>query len=132
MVDLRRLLVPIACVAAAGLVGLFLAPTTAPWLWASLVGLAQGGAFAVALVLLVRMAATPHASGGLSAMGFLIGYGVASFGPVVMGAVRDATGGFRLVWLGLALLMTVQLAVSLALRPGLAKVAAPTGSEPSP
>jgi CP family cyanate transporter-like MFS transporter len=122
--DLRLLLIPATVAAAVGMVGIGLAPSAAPWFWAALIGFGQGSAFALALVLLVRFAATPHASGGLSAMGFLVGYGVASVGPLAMGAVRDATGGFEVVWIALAALMLPQLVISAALRPGLAKVGA--------
>jgi len=127
--DLRRLLVPITAFAAVGLVGIAAWPDAAPWvpwLWAALIGLGHGSAFALALVLLVRLATTPHASGGLSAMGFLVGYGVAAFGPLAMGVVRDATGGFQTVWLVLMGVLVAQLAVSLALRPGLRRVGVPS------
>ena len=122
--DLRLLLVPATIAAAAGLVGVGVAPTAAPWFWAALIGFGQGSAFALALVLLVRFAATPHASGGLSAMGFLIGYGVSSVGPLAMGALRDATGGFEPVWIVLAALMVPQLVICFVLRPRLPKVGA--------
>jgi len=111
--------------AAIGLIGVGVAPTAAPWFWAALIGFGQGSAFALALVLLVRFAATPHASGGLSAMGFLIGYGVASVGPLAMGALRDATGAFEAVWIVLAALMLPQLVICVVLRPRLPKVGAP-------
>jgi CP family cyanate transporter-like MFS transporter len=122
--DLRLLLVPATVAAGIGLVGIGVAPTAAPWFWAALIGFGQGSAFALALVLLVRFAATPHASGGLSAMGFLVGYSIASVGPLLMGALRDATGGFQVVWIVLAALMLPQLLICLVLRPGLAKVGA--------
>ena len=57
-------------------------------------------------------------------MGFLVGYTVASVGPLAMGALRDATGAFEPVWIVLAVLMLPQLALCVALRPGLAKVGA--------
>lgn len=120
--DLRLLLLPAALLSTAGLSGLLMAPTAAPWVWVSLIGLGQGGAFALALVLLVRYAASPAASGRLSAMGFLVGYGVASFGPVTMGAIRDATSGFRGIWLVLVVIMLVQLGTVALLRPTLARV----------
>lgn len=120
--DLRRLLLPAATLATLGLLGLLLVPTAAPWVWVGVIGLGQGAAFALALVLLVRYAATPHASGRLSAMGFLVGYGVASFGPMTMGALRDATAGFHAVWLALTVLMGVQLVFVALLGPGRAKV----------
>jgi CP family cyanate transporter-like MFS transporter len=123
--DLRLLLVPATAASAIGLIGVGVAPTAAPWFWAALIGFGQGSAFALALVLLVRFAATPHASGGLSAMGFLIGYGVASVGPLAMGALRDATGAFEAVWIVLAALMLPQLVICVVLRPRLPKVGAP-------
>ena len=126
--DLRLLLIPATSAAALGLIGIGVAPTAAPWFWAALIGFGQGSAFALALVLLVRFAATPHASGGLSAMGFLVGYGIASVGPLAMGALRDATGGFEVVWVVLAALMLPQLVICWALRPGLAKVGAEAGA----
>jgi CP family cyanate transporter-like MFS transporter len=45
-----------------------------------------------------------------------------------MGAVRDATGGFEVVWVVLAALMLPQLVICWALRPGLAKVGAEAGA----
>ena len=67
--DLRTLLVPVGLSGTAGLVGLMVAPEAAPWLWSVLAGIGQGSSFALALVLLVRAAATPHASGGLERHG---------------------------------------------------------------
>ncbi len=125
--DLRLLLVPATIAAGLGLVGIGVAPTAAPWFWAALIGFGQGSAFALALVLLVRFAATPHASGGLSAMGFLVGYVVASVGPLLMGALRDATGGFHVVWIVLAAVMLPQLVLCVTLRPGLVKVGETAG-----
>jgi CP family cyanate transporter-like MFS transporter len=55
-----------------GQVGVWLAPDSAPWLWAVLLGAGQGAAFALGLVLLVRYAATPRDSARLTAMAFLV------------------------------------------------------------
>ena len=52
-------------------------------------------------------------------MAFFFSYTLASLGPAVMGAVRDATGGFEAVCMALALLMVAQIAVSWLLRPDL-------------
>ena len=119
--DRRRLLVPVALLATVGLVGMWLAPTAAPWLWVVVVGLGQGAAFSVGLVLLVDYAATPAASGRLTAMCFFVSYTLASFGPFAMGAVRDVTGSFPAVWMVLVALMAVQIALASVLRPGLAR-----------
>jgi CP family cyanate transporter-like MFS transporter len=105
-----------------GLLGLWLAPEAAPWVWAVVLGLGQGAAFSLALVLIVDYGATPSGSGRLAGMAFLISYTLASLGPTTMGAVRDATGGFDAVWLSLVAVMFVQLALVRQLRPGLRQV----------
>jgi CP family cyanate transporter-like MFS transporter len=120
--DHRLLLLAAAGLGLAGQLGLWLAPGAAPWLWAVVVGLGQGGAFAMGLVLLVDVAASPAGSGRLAGMAFLISYTVASLGPATMGLVRDATGGFDGVWASLAALMLVQVALAWRLRPGLPRV----------
>ena len=100
---------------------MWLAPTAAPWGWVVVLGLGQGAAFSVGLVLLVDFAASPAASGRLTAMCFFVSYSLASVGPFVMGAVRDVTGGFPAVWASLAAIMAVQLTLAMLLRPGLAR-----------
>jgi CP family cyanate transporter-like MFS transporter len=74
-------------------------------------------------VLMVDYTDSPAASARLAGMAFFCSYTIASLGPATMGAVRDATGGFATVWMVLALLMLVQLAVGLLLKPGLRRVA---------
>jgi CP family cyanate transporter-like MFS transporter len=120
--DMRRLLLPAAVLGVVGSVGIWLAPTTAPWVWAVVTGLGQGAAFSLALVLLVRYARTPEASGRLTGMAFLISYGVASVGPLAMGLLRDVTGGLSPVWGVLAVIGVVQAVVLLRLRPDLRRV----------
>ncbi|WP_353953757.1 MFS transporter [Knoellia sp. S7-12] len=101
----------------AGQTGVWAAPDAAPWVWALLLGAAQGASFAIGLVLLVRYAVSPAAAARFTAMAFLMSYSVASMGPTTMGAVRDLTGGYSAIWLVLALLMLVQLAATLTLKP---------------
>jgi len=117
--DRRVLLMPAAGLGLAGLLGLLLAPDTAAWLWVALLGLGQGAAFAVALVLLVDYAETPAAAGRLTAMAFFVSYTIASFGPTVTGALRDLTGEFDVIWLLLALMMLAQTALVYPMRRGL-------------
>ena len=119
--DRRALLLPTSALATAGMLGMWLAPTAAPWGWVVVLGLGQGAAFSVGLVLLVDFAASPAASGRLTAMCFFVSYSLASVGPFVMGAVRDVTGGFPAVWASLAAIMAVQLTLAMLLRPGLAR-----------
>jgi CP family cyanate transporter-like MFS transporter len=85
-------------------------------------GLGQGAGFSLALVLLVDYAATPAGSGRLTAMAFFVSYTIASFGPTVMGALRDLTGDFRVIWLMIAFLTVVQIVLATRMKPSLAKV----------
>ena len=122
--DARVLLVAAGVLGGLGQVGVWLAPDSAPWLWAVLLGAGQGAAFALGLVLLVRYAATPRDSARLTAMAFLVSYSVAAFGPAAMGAVEDTTGGFAWVWALLVLVAVPQLALAVRLRPDLQRVGA--------
>jgi len=101
-----------------GLLGVVLAPTAAPWLWVTLMGLGQGAGFALGLVKLVDYAPTPAASARLSALVFLFSYSAASTGPYVFGAVHDATDGYAAAYGLLITVALVQLALVPLLRPG--------------
>lgn len=96
---------------------LALAPGAAPWLWVVLLGLAVGGAFALALTMVARLAHTPDAAARLSGMTFLVGYLVAASGPVLAGVLRDAFAGFRVPYLALAGLAVLTLTIGAAIRP---------------
>jgi CP family cyanate transporter-like MFS transporter len=119
--DHRALLLPAAVLGILGLLGLLLAPESGAWVWVTLLGLGQGAAFALGLVLLVDYSSTPAGSGRLAAMAFFVSYTVASLGPASMGAVRDLTHGFHATWLVLASLMVVQAGLVLLMRPGRAR-----------
>ena len=123
--DARVLLVTAGLLGGSGMLGVWLAPDAAPWLWALLLGAGQGASFALGLVLLVRYAVTPRDSARLTAMAFLVSYTVAAFGPAAMGVVEDVTGSFSPVWGLLALVMVPQLAASVRMRPGLRRVGSP-------
>jgi MFS transporter, CP family, cyanate transporter len=120
--DHRALLMPAAVLGLVGMLGLLLAPDAAAWVWVVVLGLGQGAAFSLALVLLVDYAETPAGSGRLTAMAFFVSYTIASFGPTVTGALRDLTGDFHVTWLLMALMMLVQIALVLEMKPDLPKV----------
>lgn len=122
--DHRTLLVPAAALGLAGMLGLLLAPepTIAAWVSVVVLGLGQGAAFSLALVLLVDYAETPAGSGRLTAMTFFVSYTIASFGPTVMGALRDLTGDFQGIWLVLSIVTMVQMLLATRMKPSLAKV----------
>ncbi len=82
-----------------GYVGLLLAPATLPWLWAVLLGVA-GFAFPTCIALIT--ARTRHSTVTARLSGFVqpVGYLLAGLGPVAVGLLHDATGGWDVVlWL---------------------------------
>ncbi len=79
-----------------GLLGCLYAPMDTVWLWAVLVGLGQGGSFAVGLTLIVLRAGDPHVAASLSSMAQSVGYSLAACGPLVVGLLHDRTGGWEL------------------------------------
>ncbi|WP_369959527.1 CynX/NimT family MFS transporter [Pseudomonas benzenivorans] len=85
-------------------------PTLLPELWAVVIGLGLGGAFALSLVLPLYEASTPLAVSRWTSMMLCAGYGMASLAPVLTGMARDLAGGYQpafAVLTGLALLMVL-------------------------
>jgi CP family cyanate transporter-like MFS transporter len=115
--DMRGLLLISAGLGAVGFFGVFVAPLAVPWVWAPVIGMGQGSAFSLGLVLLVRYARTPEASARLSGMGFLVCYLLASVGPLAMGALSDATGTLTPTWLVLTVFAIAQGSVAVLLHP---------------
>lgn len=101
-----------------GLVVLATAPDASPWVLAGVLGFTIGGQFALGLVLLVELAPDPRAAGRLSGMVLCVGYVVAASGPLLMGALIDATGAFTVAFLALASVCLPTLAAGVSLRPG--------------
>ena len=77
-----------------GLFGCLYAPLNGLWGWAVVLGLGQGGVFAVALTLIVLRSPDSHVAAGLSSMAQGFGYTLASMGPLAVGVVHDLTGGW--------------------------------------
>jgi MFS transporter, CP family, cyanate transporter len=106
------LLAWIVAVPAAGLLGLLLAPGAA-LLWVVLIGLGQGGALGLALVLPVLRARGARLVAALTAMSLCVGYTVAAAGPWVLGVVHDATGSWTPAVVVLLVVTLAQLAPGL-------------------
>ncbi|WP_157250958.1 MFS transporter [Nonomuraea typhae] len=102
----------------AGYGGLLVSPVAAPWFWMIVLGIGQGAAFGLALLLITLRAPDPTAVTAVSAVAQSFGYVLAAVGPVLFGALRQATGGWTApLTAGLGIL-TVQLVVGwLAGRP---------------
>lgn len=79
-------------------------------LWGLVVGIGAGTLFFLALAFFSLRAADPRSSASLAGMGQSIGYLFAALGPVAIGALHDATGGWRAplaVLVGVAAVHTV-------------------------
>ncbi|RRV08356.1 MFS transporter [Pseudomonas sp. v388] len=91
---------PIVLVMALTLTGLFgclYAPIGSLWIWAVLLGLGQGGAFSLALALIVLRSRDSHVAANLSSMAQGVGYTIASMGPFAVGVVHDLTGSWSAI-----------------------------------
>ena len=88
--------------------------------------LGMGGNLSLALTVLAQSAPSPYDVAGYTGMAFFVGYLLAAVGPVAAGALLDRSG-FTTVFLGLAALGGLTLAVGLAAAPRRA-VAAPAHS----
>jgi CP family cyanate transporter-like MFS transporter len=86
----------------------------APWLWGALLGLGMGGHFALALATITQLAPSAAQAPAYSGMAFLFGYGVAAVGPVLLGFLAEASGGYRVPFLTLTGLGVVALALGVA------------------
>ena len=103
--------------------GLLAAPGLWP-LWCSLAGFAQGGGITVIFVAIVRRSRDLTENRRMSALVQGGGYAVAATGPLVIGAVHDASGGWTaplLVILGAVVLMAVAGTASAGGRSGAAE-----------
>jgi CP family cyanate transporter-like MFS transporter len=91
-----------------GLTGVSLAlvaflPQVTPWLWASTLGVGVGGQFALAMMVLSALGATPRESASVTGMALFFGYLLAAAGPVLAGVLRDATGSYVVPFAAMAL-----------------------------
>jgi CP family cyanate transporter-like MFS transporter len=89
----RPLIVLIVVMYVVSYVGLLTAPSSVPWLWAALSGLGAA-AFPLALTLIGLRTRTPTTTAALSAFAQSVGYLIAGTGPLLVGVLRGATGGW--------------------------------------
>jgi CP family cyanate transporter-like MFS transporter len=79
----------------AGWAGLWVAPATASWVWAILLGVANC-AFPLALTMITLRGRSPATVVRLSAFAQGVGYILAIPTPILVGVLHDASGGWRL------------------------------------
>jgi len=103
-----------------GFCAMGIVPLATPWAplaWVVVLGLGIGGLFALALTLPLDYSADADEAGRLTAMTFFVGYVVAGLGPVAVGALRDATGGYAVPFVALAMLSAGMFFASFRFRP---------------
>jgi MFS transporter, CP family, cyanate transporter len=113
MRDQRAIAAGIAALEAFAVVGLLAAPGAA-LLWVTLFALGQGGAFSLALTLIVLRAPDSSRAAELSGMAQAIGYSLAAFGPLAAGGLHDWSGGWDAPLVALLLATVPLLAAGVA------------------
>ena len=80
----------------AGLAGILLAPSSVALVWVMLLGIGQGAALSLSLLMMVVRAGDDDTSARLSSMAQSIGYLLAAAGPLLLGLLHATTGGWDL------------------------------------
>ena len=93
--DQRPLVLVAALASAVGLTGALLAPVSTAFVWTLLLGLGQGASLGLAIFFTVARAPDPVASASLSAFAQSVGYLIATGGPLAVGFLHSATGGWN-------------------------------------
>ena len=103
--------VGVSVLTVAAMLACLFAPLSGVWVWAVVLGIAQGGSFALALTFIVLRSPDSHVAAQLSGMSQGVGYLVAACGPLLVGLLRGWTGSFNAsAWL--FVLIGVALVVS--------------------
>ena len=92
--DRRIWLVAMAVLMAVGLMGMATAPGDYGLLWMTLFGFGNGALLPLCFALPLDLASAPAGVGELTAWMLGIGHGMAAFGPLLVGPLRDLTGTF--------------------------------------
>jgi CP family cyanate transporter-like MFS transporter len=114
MRDQRAAVAAMVAPTALGVLGLLIAPRSGAVLWAVLLGLGQGGALSLALLMIVLRAPDDHTAARLSGMAQSVGYALAATGPLGIGLLHALSGGWTVPLLALLGIVAVELAVGLA------------------
>ncbi|MGV9268540.1 CynX/NimT family MFS transporter [Kitasatospora sp. NPDC003701] len=100
-----------ALLCATGFVGLLTSPVSGAYLWMTVLGLGQGVAIGLALGYIVARSPDAHHTGRLSTMAQGTGYLIACLGPLGLGLLHSASGGWSLP---VAVLLAVLVAQTVA------------------
>lgn len=115
--DQRSIMAVLVCIEALALMGLAFPGLGPVELWTCMVGFSLGGAFGLALYLIVVRSADTATATRLSGMVQAIGYLLAATGPILAGSLFDLTGN----WLHVLLLLLAVAAIKLYVGLGAAR-----------
>lgn len=107
-----------------GVVWIAIAPAVLPFVAVSLVAFGAGGAFTLAMTLPLDNARTDGEATAWSAFVMLVSYLVGAAGPVLVGLLRDTSGGFQLPLWVLVTASVAMLATTPFLQPHYHRMAA--------
>ncbi len=113
MRDQRVLVVPVVIVTAGGLAGALWAPLGSAVFWMLVLGAAQGAALGLAIFFTMARAPDPATAASLSSLAQSVGYLLSAAGPLAVGFLRAATGGWTVPVAMLLIICGVELAVGL-------------------
>ena len=92
--DQRSAVVVSAAVTLVGFLGVLVGPHSVALLWVVVLGIGQGAQFGLALLMIVLRSADGDVAAKVSSMANAGGYMIAAAGPLVMGILHSATGGW--------------------------------------
>ncbi len=104
--DQRSAVVVSAAVTMVGFLGVLVGPHSVAFLWVVILGIGQGAQFGLALLMIVLRSADGDVAAKVSSMANAGGYMIAAAGPLVMGILHSATGGW---WFPIAFLIIANL-----------------------
>jgi CP family cyanate transporter-like MFS transporter len=114
-----------------GIVGILTVPS-AGYLWAVVLGFAVGPLFPLTMTMPLDASSGPAEVASYTGMMLGVGYTLAATSPLVLGAVRDATGGFEAVLVVLAALALLQVLADVSLTPARLAAARSSPRRPAP
>lgn len=110
--DQRPVVVGLVAFYVVGFAGLWAGPASLALLWVAFVAVGMGS-FPLALMMLAARTRTPEKTAALSAFGQSVGYLIAGAGPLLVGVLHDATGGWSVPYAMMFAVVAVQLVTGL-------------------
>ncbi|TRA95269.1 MULTISPECIES: CynX/NimT family MFS transporter [Rhizobium/Agrobacterium group] len=115
--DRRVVIALFAALALVGCTAVAISPDLLPFLFIPVIAFGVGGSFTLGMILPLDNAVDAHDANGWTAFVIGIGYFAGALGPLLLGILRDSTGGFSIpLWI-LAAVAMLMVALSPFLQP---------------